>query len=95
MTFASTRVDLQRSRHEGPFVRFGRKSAPWFVACFGSLAVLAVRLHFARHAAFCGMPDSCAYFSLARSLSEHRGFSQNFIFGYQLNSLRLPLRGLE
>lgn len=76
-------------------MRLSKRGAAWIAACAGSLAVLLVRLHFARHAAFCGVPDSCAYFSLARSLSQHRGFSENFIFDYQLDRLRIPMRGIE
>ena len=65
------------------------------MALAGTLVVLLVRLWFGRHVSFCGTPDSCSYLALAESLGGHHGFSERFLYDFQMDRLQLPTRGIE
>jgi hypothetical protein len=76
------------------FIRF-EWSRELLIAFCGTVLVTLTRFHFNRQIDFCGTPDSCSYLSLGESLSQHRGFIQNFLYQYQFLSPHLPSHGIE
>ena len=60
-----------------------------------TLAVIALRLWFARRVTFCGTPDSCYALGLAQSLAKYHAFHVPFLFDLQLKHLLVPNTGLE
>lgn len=72
-----------------------RRNRELVMALVGTFVVLLVRLWFGRHMSFCGTPDSCAYLALAESLSKHHGFSERFLYDFQLDKLQMPTHGIE
>ena len=71
------------------------RNRAWVFALAGTIIVLGVRLWFGRQMSFCGTPDSCSYLALAQSLGSHHGFSEQFLYDFQVDKLELPTRGIE
>ncbi len=76
-------------------VGWSKRNRELLIALAGTFVVLLVRLWFGRQMSFCGTPDSCSYLALAKSLSNHHGFTENFLYDFQLDNLRLPTHGIE
>jgi len=74
---------------------WAKRNGELLIALAGTLMVLLVRLWFGRHLTFCGTPDSCAYLALAESLSNHHGFTENFLYDFQMDKLQVPTHGIE
>src|SRR5215472_7371238 len=60
-----------------------------------TLAVIALRVWFARKVTFCGTPDSCYALGLSQSLAKYHAFRVPFLFDLQLSHLQVPNTGLE
>ncbi len=78
-----------------PEESWSKRNRALLIALLGTSVVLLVRLWFGRHMSFCGTPDSCAYQALAESLSRHHGFTENFLYDYQMDRLQVPTHGIE
>ena len=64
-------------------------------AIVGTVVTAATQLAMLRRVSFCGTPDSCTYLALGESLSQHRGFTENFLYQYQFVSHVLPTHGID
>jgi hypothetical protein len=69
----------------------------WVIAAgvVATLAVLALRLAFARRVDFCGGADSCFYITLARDIVTRHDFLVDFVWNYQVPQVTLPSSALE
>jgi hypothetical protein len=68
---------------------------PLRIALGATAAIAALRAWIGTGVTFCGTPDSCAYLALGESLSQHRGFFQNFVLQYQMSPPLPPTHGIE
>jgi hypothetical protein len=93
MSNVESSTDLERLRAPSPLPN--PAALPKAIAAAVTLMVTLIRIWFGRHITFCGTPDSCAYLSLAESLSHHHGFVQRFLYQYQFVSTHLPSHGIE
>lgn len=71
-----------------------RRREMGIAACI-TLAVLALRIWFARKVNFCGTPDSCYALGLAQGLAKYHVFHAPFLFDLQLRHLQVPNTGIE
>ncbi len=78
-----------------PLMAGQRRDRTLALALAGTAAVVLVRLWFGLHMTFCGTPDSCSYLALAESLGNHHGFTENFLYDFQMDDLHVPTHGIE
>jgi hypothetical protein len=78
-------------------VRWRVDDRGWVMAAgvVATLAVLALRLAFARRVEFCGGADSCFYITLARDIVTRHDFLADFVWNYQVPHVTLPSPALE
>jgi hypothetical protein len=83
--------------HVASGIRLRVGNRGWVIAAsvVATLAVLTLRLAFARRVEFCGGADSCFYIALARGIATRHDFLVDFVWNYQVPHVTLPSQAME